>query len=245
MEPQPIPLDICQLSPSTPNTNILITPENLPQLDPLLTRVLRFVNETSSQVGDTFAEEFSNYQTDVRKKPADPILSYLQNSRLNLPRFTILDRQPAKSFFEHANHPEEDIDNKNLLLVFRMPKPVAAFWTKTKNRNELPSFPQLTIRRALKEMLADQEVMLGTTDEMRDKIRRLAKKQYTADGPLPIEWGRFGWALSNITMRNVEQRIESKELDFRRINGVKEHDENLYYYMWETSLPADKGTNET
>ena len=87
-----------------------------------------FCNELSEEFKQTFLSLLDRYKNEHRHF-SQKIVDYLLENNFDLPNFTIADKKRAYELLTEFEM-DVEIDGKNLLLVFQLPKPLAHFWWK-------------------------------------------------------------------------------------------------------------------
>ena len=93
-----------------------------------LEKVYTFCDELSEVFKQTYLSLIDKYKQEHRKM-SQKIVDYLLENNLILPDFTIANQEQAKKLLKEYNL-EGRINEKNILLVFQLPKPLAQFWWK-------------------------------------------------------------------------------------------------------------------
>ncbi|HMB26344.1 MAG TPA: hypothetical protein VKP03_02920 [Patescibacteria group bacterium] len=112
-----------------PNTKELLFEEELTaEAKRCLEKTRIFCNELSEDFKQTFLALLEQYKQD-RRQISQKILDYLLEKDFILPGFTIAGKEQTQTLLAEYEFYAE-IDKKNLLLVFQLPKPLAQFWWK-------------------------------------------------------------------------------------------------------------------
>lgn len=102
----------------------LMNPEQKKCLD----RTREFCNELSKNFSADFLSVIEEYQNEGRPI-SQKIIDYLLEKKFDLPEFTILQGQSARELLIGFDL-DSEVEDKELLLVFQLPKPLARFWWK-------------------------------------------------------------------------------------------------------------------
>ncbi len=93
-----------------------------------LVKVRDFCAELSDRYQQEFVALIQEYQATRRRIPQD-ILDYMAEKKLDLPSFCIAHKNNAEKILEEFGMPSV-ISDRELLLIFQLPKPLAHFWRK-------------------------------------------------------------------------------------------------------------------
>lgn len=125
-----------------------------------------------------------------------------------------------------------------MLLAFQFPKPVSVFWEKKNLGLGSGEDIKSQVKPTLREL--QESIPMHVDPELQERISRVLGKREPYSTVEQIEWGMFLPALRHILWEHVEQYKGAGKLDFRKINGLGEHQPTLYHYMWEVSIPQDQ-----
>ncbi|MFH1621050.1 MAG: hypothetical protein ABIB04_03120 [Patescibacteria group bacterium] len=113
----------------SPNTKELISEEEpASEIKRCLEKTRAFCTNLSEDYKKTFLSLLEQYRKE-RRQISQKIVDYLLEKEFILPTFVIADRESAKSLLEEYGF-GGDIGERDLLLVFQLPKPLAHFWWK-------------------------------------------------------------------------------------------------------------------
>jgi hypothetical protein len=113
----------------SPNTKELVSEEELTvEMKRCLEKTRTFCGELTEDFKQTFLSLLDQYRKE-RRQISQKIVDYLLEKNFVLPNFTIASREQAEALLEEYGL-GGNINEKNLLLVFQLPKPLANFWWK-------------------------------------------------------------------------------------------------------------------
>jgi hypothetical protein len=173
---------------------------------PMISERLLTVAETlASTIKTEYANQFGQAIEQYRKEKGpfpERIVTHLESKGWFKPEIEILTTTKARERLTNFGfvYEADNWDDKNVLVLFNLPKPLAKYWFKSDD---------------------------GRDGEEEETVQQKQKRKIYG---MAIEWGYFYWTLASIPWNSREQILEKYDkVEIIRINEIGDHSDNYYY----------------